>query len=53
MKPINALKNMWLRGQTSNKRLKQNALTKDADGVQVFSVLYMKQLEAISQQKYY
>ena len=41
---------MWLQAQTANQKLKQNALTQDADGIQALSVLYMTQLEAIFQQ---
>ena len=41
---------MWQRAQTSNQKLKHNAQTQDADGVQTMSVLYMILLEAVSQQ---
>ena len=41
---------MWLRFQTANQKLKQNAQTQNADGMQAFSVLNMTQLEAKSQQ---
>ena len=36
MKPINTGKNMWLRAQTANQILKQNAQTQDPDGKQAF-----------------
>ena len=45
MKPSNAV-------EYANKKLKQNAQTQDAYGIQAMSVLYTKQLEAISQQTY-
>ena len=41
---------MWLRAQTVNQELKQNAETQDAEDMQAFSILYNKYLEAISQQ---
>ena len=41
---------MWLRAQTANQKLKQNALTQDASGIKALSVLYMTQIEAISKQ---
>ena len=44
MKPNNADKNIWLRAQTLNHKLKQNAQTHDADGRQAFSVLYTTHL---------
>ena len=36
MQSNNAGKNMWLRAQTANQKLKQNAQTQDADGMQDF-----------------
>ena len=50
MKPNNAGKDIWQRVQTVNQKLKQNAQTQDVDGMQAMSVLYMTQLEAVSQQ---
>ena len=50
MKPNNAGKHMWLRAQTANKKLKQNVETQDVGGIQALSVLYITQLDAISQQ---
>ena len=50
MKPNNAGKEIWLRARTENQKLKQNAKTQKADGMEAFSVLYMTQLKAISQQ---
>ena len=41
---------MWLRAQTANHKLKQNALTQDTDDMQALSVLYMTQREAVSKQ---
>ena len=52
MKPNNPGKDMWLRTQTANQKLKQNVQTQDVDGMKGLSVLYMKNLKAISQ-KYY
>ena len=43
-------KDVWLRAQTANQKLKQNAQTQDADGMQALSVIYITQLDAISQQ---
>ena len=37
---------------TSNQKLKQNEETQDVDDMQGLSVLYMAQLEALSQQYY-
>ena len=50
MKPYNAGEDMWLRAQTANQKLKQNAQTQDADGMQAMSVLYMTLLETVSQE---
>ena len=36
MKPNNAGKNMWLRAQTTNRKLKQNAQVQEVDGMQYF-----------------
>ena len=41
---------MWLLAPTANGMLERNAETQDVDGMQSLSVLYMTQLEAISQQ---
>ena len=43
---------MWLRAARANRKLKRNARTKDADGIQASSLLYETQFEAISQHKY-
>ena len=40
---------MWLRAQTANIKLKQNAQAQDGDGLHDFSVLYMTRLGAISE----
>ena len=46
----NAGKDMWLWAQTANVKLKQDAQTaQDADGMLAMSLLYVTQLEAISQ----
>ena len=50
MKPNNAGKEMWLRVQTVNQKLKQNAQTQDGDGMQTIFVQNMTQLEVIFQQ---
>ena len=50
MKPNNADKDMQLRAQTANQKLKQNVETQDVGALHDLSVLYMRQLEAISQQ---
>ena len=42
MKPNNAGKIIWLRAQTLNQKLKQNAVTQDADGRQVIFLCYMQ-----------
>ena len=39
MKPNNAGKNIGMRAQTLNQKLKQNTQTQDFDGKQAFSVL--------------
>ena len=49
MKPNNAGKDMWRRAEIANQKLKQNAQTHDADGLQAMSLLYMTLLEAVSQ----
>ena len=36
IEPNNAGKNIWLRAQTASQKLKQNAQTQDADGMQDF-----------------
>ena len=46
MKPNNTGKDMRLRAHTANKKSTQNVQTQDADGMQVFSLLYTTQLEA-------
>ena len=43
---------MWLRARTANQKFKQNAQTQDTDDMQALSVLYLTQLEAISQLDY-
>ena len=43
---------MSLRAQTPNQKFKQNVQTQVTYGIQAFSVLYMTQLEALSQQYY-
>ena len=41
---------MWQRAQTAHQKLKQNAQTQDADGMQAMSVFfYMTLLEAVFQ----
>ena len=51
MKPNNSGKNMSLRAQTTIQKLNHKAQTQDVEGMQAFfSVLYMTQLQAISQQ---
>ena len=50
MGPNNACEDMWLRAETTNKKLKHDAQTQDADGMQVMPVLNMNQLEATFQQ---
>ena len=50
MKPNNADEDMWLRVETANKMLKQDAQTQDAVGVQAMSVFYMAKVKFISQQ---
>ena len=49
MKPSNSGKDMWLQAQTANQKLKQNAPTQDADGMQALSALYKTQVEDISE----
>ena len=46
MKPNNGSKDMWLRAETANWKLKQYAQTEDADGMQAMVALNMTQLEA-------
>ena len=36
LKPYNGGKNMWMWAHTANTKLKQNAQTQDADGMQIF-----------------
>ena len=50
MKPWNACKGMWLWAQTAKQKLKRIAQTQNADGMQVMSELYIRVLEAASQQ---
>ena len=40
---------MWLLAEVANEKLKQDVQTQDADGMQASPVLYMTQLEAVSQ----
>ena len=49
MKPNKAGENIQLRAQFPNQNLKQKAQTQDDDGIQIFSALYMTQLEALFQ----
>ena len=46
MKPNKADKDMWLRTQNANQKLKENVQIQDIDGIQVFPLLNMKKLEA-------
>ena len=51
MKRKNAGVDMWLQTQTATEKLKQNSQTpQDADDMQALSMLYMRQVEVISQQ---
>ena len=50
MKPIYAGEDIWLRAETANEKLKQDAQSQNYNSMQTKSVLYMTQLEAISQQ---
>ena len=50
MKPNNAGIDIQFRAIITNQKLKRNERRQDADDMQSFSVLYMTQLEAISQQ---
>ena len=49
MKLNTAGKDMWLRTQTPNQKLKQSATTQDADSMKVLPVLCMNKEKAISQ----
>ena len=52
MKSNNAFKNMWLRAETVNQKLKNNAQTQDAYGIQAFpSAMYDIAREHISTKK--
>ena len=51
MQPTSAGKEMWLWAQTADQKLEQNAQIHDADGMQALFVLFMTELEAVSQQK--
>ena len=42
MKLNNAVKDMCLRTQNANQKLKQNEQTQDVDGMQALPVLFMK-----------
>ena len=54
MKANNAGKNMGLRAETANQKLKKSELTYYADGMQsFFCVFFMTLLEAIFQLQYY
>ena len=50
MKPNSAGENIWMRAQDLNQKFEQNAQTQDADGIQALFVLYLPQLEAVTQQ---
>ena len=50
MKPNNAGRYMWVQPQTPIQKFKQKVQTLDVDGMEDFSVLYMTQLSAKSQQ---
>ena len=52
MKPIYAGEDIWLRAETANEKLKQDAQSQNYNSMQTKSVLYMTQLEAISLQYY-
>ena len=52
MKLITAGKDMWLRTQTANQKLKQSATAQYADGMKTLPVLCMNKLKAISQEYY-
>ena len=52
MKPNSAGEDMCLRTETPYEKLKQDAQTQNAYGIQAMSVSYMTQLEAISQEQY-
>ena len=52
MRPINADKDVWLRAQTSNQKIKQYVQIQDADGTQTYSVLFMTKVKAIFLQYY-
>ena len=52
LKPNNADKDLWLRTQPANQKLKQNAQTQGADDMQGLPMLFMKKLKAISQLYY-
>ena len=41
---------MWLRPETANERLNQDAKTQAADKIQAIPAFYMAQLDDISQQ---
>ena len=49
MKPYNAGEGIWLRAETANEKVEQNAQTQYADGIEPKSVIYVTQLEAMSQ----
>ena len=49
MKSDNAGEDMWFRIETANEKLKQIVLTQNTDGMQAFPVLYLENLEAVSQ----
>ena len=50
MESNDAGEDMWLRAEIANEKLKHDAQTHGADGMQAMSVLYMTQLEAMTQQ---
>ena len=49
MKPISASEDMWLRAETVDEKLNQDAQTQDADLMSASAVCYTTQLKAISQ----
>ena len=50
MKPNNEGQDMWLRAEIANEMLIKDAHTQEAESMQAMPVLYMIQLEPISQQ---
>ena len=50
MNSNNVGEDQWQRAETATEKGKQNAQTQYADGMQALSMLYMRQLEALSRQ---